>query len=74
MAVTTAFLAPMRSRLLRSTLARLGTISLANSTPSGTFAASWEDLPPGAAHKSSTAIRGVSSKRLAGIWALISWT
>ena len=38
------------------------------------LAASWEDLPPGAAHRSSTAIRGVSSKRLTGIWALSSWT
>ena len=74
MAVTTAFFAPMRSRLPRSTLARLGTISLENSTPSGTRAASWADLPPGAAHRSSTAMDGLRSKRLTGIWALSSWT
>ena len=74
MDVTTAFLAPMRSRLLRRIVARLGTISLANSTPWGTRAASWADLPPGAAHRSSTAMVGLRSKRSAGTWADSSCT
>ena len=73
--VTTALVTPMRSRFWRSTLARAGSYSLASSSPCpASAAASWADLPPGAAHRSATNIPGRTPSSAAGAAALGSCT
>ena len=53
--VTTALVTPIRSRFWRSTAARPALYSFASSSPCpASAAASWLDLPPGAAHRSAT--------------------
>ena len=72
---TMALAAPMRSRLPASALARVGSGSLATSSPRPFIAAAiWVLLPPGAAHRSSTASPGWASSAAAEAMALASCT
>ena len=65
--VTTTFVAPHRSKFSRKSLARLFEISLATKSPLfSKKLASAVDLPPGAAHKSSTFSPGFTLRATAG--------
>ncbi len=63
----------MRSMFCVRILQRFMTGSLLTSSPSGTDIASWDDFPPGAAHRSSSFQPGSISTEATGDMAPGSW-